>query len=41
VLVENKPMLYVFEKMHGDITKTIDNGSYHLSIRFVDRDGKK
>ena len=41
VLVENKPMLHVFEKMHSDITKTIDSGSYHLAIRFGVKDGKE
>jgi RimJ/RimL family protein N-acetyltransferase len=41
VLVENNPMLHVFEKMHRDITKTIDSGSYHLAIRFGVKDGKE
>ncbi len=41
VLVENKPMLHVFEKMGEDITRTIDSGSYHLAIRFGAKDGKE
>ncbi len=34
VLVENKPMLHVFEKGGFDIKKKIDSGVYELTLRF-------
>lgn len=34
VLVENKPMLHVFEKGGFDMKKKIDSGVYELSLRF-------
>jgi acyl-CoA hydrolase/RimJ/RimL family protein N-acetyltransferase len=34
VLVENKPMLHVFEKMGFDIEKKVEYGAYELSMRF-------
>ncbi len=36
VLVENKPMLRVFEKMGFDMHKTIEDGVYELTMRFGD-----
>jgi GNAT superfamily N-acetyltransferase len=34
VLVENKPMLHVFEKGGFDIKRKIDSGVYELSLKF-------
>jgi GNAT superfamily N-acetyltransferase len=34
VLVENRPMLHVFEKTFPKIEKKIDNGVYELILRF-------
>jgi GNAT superfamily N-acetyltransferase len=34
VLVENKPMLHVFEKGGFDIKKKIDSGVYELTLKF-------
>ena len=36
VLVENKPMLRVFEKMGFDLEKTIEDGVYEIVMRFGD-----
>ena len=36
VLVENKPMLHVFEKGGFDLRKTIDSGVYELKMAFRD-----
>ncbi len=36
VLVENKPMLHVFEKMGFDMDKKIEDGVYQLIMRFGD-----
>ncbi len=35
VLVENKPMLHVFEKMGFDMEKKIEAGAYELKMRFI------
>lgn len=35
VLVENKPMLHVFEKMGFDMEKRIEAGAYELKMRFI------
>ncbi|OGP87786.1 MAG: acetyl-CoA hydrolase [Deltaproteobacteria bacterium RBG_19FT_COMBO_43_11] len=34
VLVENKPMLRVFEKMYPDMGKKVEAGAYELNMRF-------
>ncbi|HOO70828.1 MAG TPA: GNAT family N-acetyltransferase [Spirochaetota bacterium] len=34
VLVENKPMLHVFEKMDFDLEKKVEYGAYELTMRF-------
>jgi GNAT superfamily N-acetyltransferase len=34
VLMENQPMLHVFEKMFPDIQKRLDSGVYELVLRF-------
>ena len=34
VLVENKPMLHVFEKGGFDMKKKIDSGVYELTLKF-------
>ncbi len=36
VLVENKPMLRVFEKMGFDIEKKVENGTYEILMKFDD-----
>ena len=36
VLVENRPMLHVFEKMFPNIEKKIEDGVYELVLRFSD-----
>jgi RimJ/RimL family protein N-acetyltransferase len=42
VLVENKPMLRVFEKMGFDIEKKVDDGVYELLMKFGEwKDEKK
>jgi RimJ/RimL family protein N-acetyltransferase len=35
VLVENKPMLHVFEKMGFDLEKRVEAGAYELKMRFI------
>jgi len=35
VLIENKPMLRVFEKMGFDMDMEIEQGAYHLTMRFT------
>ena len=35
VLVENKPMLHVFEKMGFDMEKKMEAGAYELKMRFI------
>jgi len=35
VLVENKPMLHVFEKMGFDMEKRVEAGAYELKMRFI------
>jgi acyl-CoA hydrolase/GNAT superfamily N-acetyltransferase len=35
VLVENKPMLHVFEKMGFDMEKKVEAGAYELKMRFL------
>jgi len=35
VLVENQPMMHLFEKMGFDIAKTCEEGVYHLTITFT------
>jgi acyl-CoA hydrolase/GNAT superfamily N-acetyltransferase len=37
VLVENRPMLHVFEKMFPDIEKKMEEGVYELVLRFSDQ----
>lgn len=39
VLMENRPMLHVFDKMGFDIHKKLDEGSFELKMRFGEHDG--
>ena len=41
VLLENYPMLRVFDKMGFDMQKTIEDGIYHLFMRFDGTNGKE
>lgn len=41
VLVENRPMLRVFEKMGFDMQKKIEDGTYHLFMRFGENHGQR
>jgi len=41
VLIENTPMLRVFEKMNFDMQKKIEGGSYHLIMKFGDSNGQR
>jgi acyl-CoA hydrolase/RimJ/RimL family protein N-acetyltransferase len=40
VLLENRPMMRVFEKMGFDMEKNIEDNTYNLIMRFGDKDGK-
>ena len=41
VLVENRPMMHVFEKMFPELHRKVEDGVYNLTMRFGETNEEK